>query len=954
MNYLPLYIKTHNSLLSSMIKIDDLIEFAKKNNISSLTITDNNMFGVMDFYLKCTQNNIKPVVGLELKINDKIFVLYCKNYDGYKNLLKLSTLISENDINFDNIKRYSANLLCIIPYESIELYDNLSMIYKDIFKGYTNEVLDDTNAVYMKQILYLEKRDREYIKYLYAIRDKKLVSEITDTFDNHLKIVREDNNLLINSMCNLEIPFNNNLLPSYDCIDSYSYLKKLCKEGLIRIFKDKVKKIYLDRLKYELEVIHDMGFDNYFLIVWDYVKYAKENGILVSPGRGSAAGSLVSYLLNITTIDPIKYNLLFERFLNKERISMPDIDMDFDSNRREEVIRYCINKYGEKKVAPIITFSTLKAKQVIKDVSKVMNVSLKLSDILCDMLDRNLNLTDNYKNPKIKHYLEVHPELNEVYKVSLKLEDIKRQSSIHAAGVVMCKSDLEEVIPLLLHEDIYITGYDMEYLEKLGLLKMDFLGISFLTLISDIIKDINLTDKSVNFDNIEDDPKVYDIFKTSNTLGIFQFESDGMMNFLRKLKPNNFEDLVAAIALFRPGPMDNIDSYIRRKEGKDDINYIIPLLEPILKNTYGIIIYQEQIMQIASKVASYSLAEADLLRKAMSKKKEDILLKEKDKFINGCINNSITKEKAIELYELIFKFASYGFNRSHSVAYSMVAYKMAYLKYYYPQIFMKNLLTRFINSASKTKDYIYECKKNKVNILIPDINISTNNYEIEGNDIRYPLSNIKNVGNIATSNILKERSKGLFNSIFDFMRRCYSLGVNRKIVESLIYSGAFTSFNINKKTLIDNLDKLINYAELGDLLDEELRPVLNEVDEYSNNELMDQELEVFGFYLSNHPITSYKINEKSIDICDASKYFDKVIDIVLYVDRLKEVTTKKSDKMLFITATDEKDMIDIVLFPDIYIVDDIKKGDIIKINGRVEKRFDKYQIIVKKYTKLKE
>ena len=938
MNYVPLNIKTNNKLLSSLIKIDDLINFAKKNNLKSLTITDDNMYGVMEFYHKCLDNDIKPIAGLEVKLDDYKFILYAKNYEGYKNLIKLTTFLSEKNISIEILKQLNNDLICIIPFESINLLNKLESIYEILFKSYKtiderNNLTGD-NLVYMNEILYLEKRDGKYLKYLIAIKDKLLIDDIIAEPNNYLALnVNTDleNNQKINDLCHLEIKFSKNIIPKFPIeIDSYTHLKQLCKEGLIKIFGTTIKKVYLDRLKYELEIIHKMGFDDYFLIVSDYVKFAKDNNILVAPGRGSAAGSLVSYLLNITTIDPIKYNLLFERFLNPERISMPDIDMDF---------------------------STLKSRQAIKDVARVTMVDPKLVDNLCNMLDRNLSLIDNYnQNIKIKKYLEINKELLEIYRVALKLEDLKRQTSIHAAGIVMGSVDLEEVIPLEKHGDIYLTGYSMDFLEELGLIKMDFLAISFLTLISDVIKDIEKFNRQkLNFDDIPlDDSNVYEIFKSANTLGIFQFESTGMMNFLRKLKPDSFEDLVAAIALFRPGPMANIDSYIRRKQGKEKVTYIVPELEEILKPTYGIIIYQEQIMQIASKLANYTLGEADVLRKAMGKKKEDILLKEKDRFINGCMNNNIDENKAKEIYELILKFASFGFNKSHSVAYSMVAYKMAYLKYHYKNIFLKNLLTRFINSVEKTKDYIYECKKNDVNILKPDINLSTDTYLIEDTGIRYPLLNIKNVGVNAVKYILEERKNGKFIDIFDFTKRVYGKSVNKKTLESLIDASAFDAFGYTKKTLQENLDIIINYSELGGILDEDesLKPVLSVQAEYAKQELMQRELEAIGFYLSEHPVTSYKLKNNSIDLNKIESFFDKRITVVVYIDRIKEITTKNNEKMVFLTASDESALADIVLFPRVYKNIEVKTGDILKIVGKVEKRFDKYQIMALEVIKL--
>ena len=454
----------------------------------------------------------------------------------------------------------------------------------------------------------------------------KLFEEVSTKYPDDLK-----NNYKINELCQLELKFNQHLIPHFECpnnYDSYTYLKKLCIRGLKKRFGNQVQRIYIDRLNHELEVINKMGFCDYFLIVWDYVKYAKDQNILVGPGRGSAAGSLVSYLLNITDVDPVKYNLLFERFLNPERISMPDIDIDFEYNRREEVINYCINKYGIKRVAPIITFGTLGSKQVIRDVARTMDVDLKIVDYISKMLNSKLSLLENYnQNNQLKSYLDNKPLLMKLYKVASKLEGLKRHSSVHAAGIVMSNVDLDEIIPLdKKHEIFYTTGYDMDYLEDIGLLKMDFLGIRNLTLITDVLSDIKkLLNVDLKFEQIPlNDPATLAIFTKVNTTGIFQFESEGMKNFLRKLRPTSFEDISAANALFRPGPMQNIDSYIRRKNGKEKIIDIHPDLEDILKPTYGIIVYQEQIMQIASVMAGYSLGEADLLRRAMSKNKKHL------------------------------------------------------------------------------------------------------------------------------------------------------------------------------------------------------------------------------------------------------------------------------------------------------------------------------------------
>ena len=966
--YTPLYIKTDNSLLSSLINIDELIKYALKNNISSLSITDNNMYGVIEFYNKCIINNIKPIIGLELTIENKKIILYCIDNNGYKNLIKLSTINSEKTIDYDNLKKYSASLICIVLYKDMDIYETLEKIYEKIYIGYKNEFeyekIQNTNKVYINQICYLNEFDDIYLKYLTAIKNSQLIENVENVLINNNLILEKDllklnfdltNNYEITKMCNIKIEHEDNLIPKFKCpdsLDSYTYLKKLCIDGLKKIFGNTVNKIYVDRLKKELEIINKMGFCNYFLIVWDYVKYAKENSILVGPGRGSAASSLVAYVLNITTIDPIKYNLLFERFLNPERITMPDIDIDFEYRYRDAMVKYVISKYGIKNVAPIITFGTLGAKQAIRDVARTMSIELKMVDNLCKMIDSNLTLLENYnKNLKIKNYISINEELKNLYKVATKIEGLKRHTSIHAAGVVMCDKPLDEIIPLdKSHNDFYVTGYSMEYLESLGLLKMDFLALKNLTLIKDTIDELN-----INFDDIPiNDKKAINIFTKANTIGIFQFESEGMINFIKKLKPDNVEDIIASLALFRPGPINNINSYIKRKKGIEKIDYIHDDLYDILKDTYGIIIYQEQIMLIASRMASYTLGEADVLRRAMSKKKESILINEKEKFITRSIANGYDEKIATKVYELILKFASYGFNRAHSVSYAMISIKMAYLKANYSLVFMKNLLNMIIGNSIKTNEYIYECKKLNVELTKPDINISEDKYIQKNGKLFFPLNLIKNIGVGAVELILKERHKKQFDDIFDFINRCYGKIVNRQVIESLIYSGAFDSLNYNKRTLIYNLDVIINYGEIGSLLQDELKPIIEEKEEFKQEELMQYELDMFGFYITTHPITKYKIKYNTLSINEIENEINKDVELVLLVNKVKENTTKKNEKMCFINAMDEVSNIDLVLFPKVYEKNqNINRLDVIHLFGRVEKRFDKVQIIVNKMEILK-
>lgn len=963
MPYTPLYIQTENSLLKSMIRIPELVKYAKEQGFTSLALTDESMFGAMEFYEACLEEGIKPIIGLEVPYYEKHILLYAKNYHGYQNLCRIATVLSKENVDDSFLKRYQSDLICIVPYEAVKNLFILEKIYDEIYIGYSKkevyETLAKEKAVYVHKISALKKEDTEYLVYLEAIRKGLLTSSIETDYSNDYflsleEIRKQDYNPSINEKITesifIEIPKREGLLPQYETngMDTFLYLKGLCKEGLKKRFGEKVPKIYIERLKYELEIINTMGFSNYFLIVQDYVKYAKEHEILVGPGRGSAAGSLVSYVLEITDIDPIRYQLLFERFLNPERITMPDIDIDFLDERRDEVIHYCVSKYGLKRASGIITFGTLASKQAVRDVCKCLALE---GDTLAKMLNSKYTLEENVKmNPSIGKYLQEHEKMRKAYLIAKKLEGIKRHTSIHAAGVVISSVDLDEVVPLYYHNNMYLCAYSMNYLENLGLLKMDFLALKNLNIIDRILKDLNKDGISLTFASIPlNDPEAFRIFEEVNTIGIFQFESEGMMNFLRKFKPKTFDEIYASLALYRPGPMGEIDTYIKRKEGREKVEYYDARLEEILKPTYGILIYQEQIMQVAHVMASYSLAEADILRRAMSKKKEDVLLREREKFITRSIQNGYTEKVAIEVYELILKFASYGFNKAHSVSYAMISYKMAYLKAHYPAYFVKSLLDMAIGSASATKNYIYEAKKNKLQILPPSIHASEKQYSVFKNQICYPLYNIKGVGSVASDVILEERKKGPFKDIYDFVKRTYSKAMHKGTLTSLILSGCFDCFHIPRKMLIQNLDLILNYAEVITYLDEEyaLKPSLEVVEEYTKKEMMQFEYDLFGFYLSNHPVMDYRMKlDEKLQVKDVKNYFDKNISIIVEIKKIKELVTKKGESMCFVTCEDEVDTLDVVIFPKFYVKMHFKVGDIVLLKGHVEKRYDQLQISV--------
>jgi len=981
--FTPIYIKSNYSLLSSMLQIDDIINFSLKNNLTSCFLTDTNMYGAMEFYQKCRENSLKPILGLELLVSDFSLLVYAKDYTGYCSLIKLSTLQNEGALTLDDIKQYSTRLTLVLPKYDDTLYQELNSLFEDIYLGYATreeekKVLEITkNVVFCRECLALTPDDLDTLLYLYRIRDNKTILDdvsydTTNQFLTPFSLLEfTDNQGLINieriiEQCDLVFPKPELLLPIYDTkdgMDASSYLFELSKAGLKRRLHGHVSKEYQKRLQYELSVIDKMGFSNYFLVVYDFIKYAKKNHILVGPGRGSAAGSLVSYSLGITEIDPLEYDLLFERFLNPERVTMPDIDTDFPDQKRGMVIRYVTEKYGKKKVAGIVTFGTLGAKQVLRDVARVLNIPSYKVDALSKFIPgfTKEKLDDFYRmSAGFRAKIDSDYQLKKLFSIARRIEGYPRHTSSHAAGIVMCQKDLDEVIPLTTSEGMYLTSYSMEYLEDLGLLKMDFLGLKNLTLISNVLDDIeNTLHQRLDFNQIPlQDSNVLKLFQTANTTGIFQFESVGMRNFLKRLKPTSFEDIFAAIALFRPGPAENIDTYIRRKHGEEKITYLDSTLEDILKNTYGIIIYQEQIMQVASRFAGYSLGEADILRRAMSKKKVALLKAEETRFIEKSISLGHSETKAKEIFSLILKFAGYGFNRSHSVAYSIIACKMAYLKVYYPGFFFSNLLTNVIGSTTKTKEYIVEARTTKIAVLKPNINFSSDHYVVSGQTILYPFRNIKQVGVVATESILAARGEILFQDVYDAFSRLVLEGVTKKTLESLILADSFRDFSYNKKTLISNLDSLFNYAELTKDLDPSLvmKPEIEIQEEYSISEELEQEMDIFGFYFTYHPTTIYqKKYPDCISLDEVAKHFSKKISTLVLVEKVKVIHTKKGDKMAFITASDEKSTMDYTLFPKVYEkYASLARGDVVKIFGTVEKRLNEYQIIVDKIEKVEE
>ncbi len=973
--YIPFYTKSNYSLLSSLLSIDEIISSAKKNHQTACVLCDTTMYGVMEFIEKCQKEGIKPIIGLEIDCGFKVLAI-AKNYQGYQALMHFFTLANDRQVTLEDLTSAKENLYFLLPFKEKSHYQEISEKL-EVFLGYQNfqqeeEAKQITNQIiFLRENLYLSAKESDYLAYLYMIRDGKTIAHLEEAqydLTNHSLEIKDilalsHNDGLLKTIelaenCQLQFPKKElelAIYPLQEGQDAQTYLENLAKKGLLKRCHGKVLKGYEERLLYELSVIQKMGFANYFLVVYDFIRYAKKEGILVGPGRGSAAGSLVAYALGITEIDPIQYDLLFERFLNPERVTMPDIDTDFPDQYRNQVIQYVVEKYGKEKVSGIVTFGTLGAKQVLRDVARVLMIPSYKIDQLSHYIPAftKEKLKDFYAtNPAFKTTIDQDASLQKLYEIALRIEGFPRHTSSHAAGIVMARRPLEEIVPLTKSEGFYLTAYPMEYLENIGLLKMDFLGIRNLTLIMHVLEDIEKhTGIKIDFSQIPlNDPATISIFQTADTTGIFQFESSGMRQFLRQLKPTCFEDIFAAIALFRPGAAPHIPSYIRRKHGEEKITYQDPSLEPILKNTYGIFIYQEQIMQVASSYAGYSFGEADLLRRAMSKKKRELLKNEEAHFLKGALAKGHPLDEAKEIFSLILNFAGYGFNRSHSVAYSFIAYKMAYLKCHYPQEFYCNILSNVIGSDTKLKEYMMEARARGIEIVKPDINQSGALFTGVGQKIYFPFASIKGIGTVVCKQILDARGTQPFQNIFDAISRLTLFKVTRKQIETLVEAGAFDSFGYTRKTLIEEMDALINYGELTKDLDPSLvlLPELQMREEYKNSELLEKEYACFGFYLSSHPTTKYQQEEKDIVLLNQlEKYFNQQIKTLVMIEKIKVIKTKKGDKMAFLLGSDATAMIDFTCFPKVYQQNlDLKKGDIVVLTGVVEKRYNQLQMIV--------
>ncbi|MEK7308493.1 MAG: DNA polymerase III subunit alpha [Nitrospirota bacterium] len=847
---------------------------------------------------------------------------------------------------------------------------------------------------------YLRKEDAKAHDVLLCIQTGKTLKDAdrmrfsSDTFyfksPEEMKEIFKDvpeaivNTKKIAERCNLDFKFGEIHLPKYEVpegYDSNSYLIKLSEEGLEKKFKGEIPDNYKERLRSELKIIKAMGFSSYFLIVWDFINYAKSKGIPVGPGRGSAAGSLVSYCLNITEIDPIRYGLLFERFLNPERISMPDIDVDFCMNRRSEVIEYVSERYGKDHVAQIITFGTMQARAAIRDVGRAMDIPYSEVDTVAKLVPNLPNITIKEslaREPKIKELYETNPAIKELIDVAQRLEGLSRHASTHAAGVVISPEPLTEFLPLYKapNETTITTQFDMEAIENLGLLKFDFLSLKTLTVIDKTEKIINQSRQGsetpgaqvpFSINNVPtDDKDTFKLLCTGKTTGIFQLESSGMRDLLLRLLPETFEDLIALVALYRPGPLGSgmIDDFIKCKKGEVPIKYALPQLGEILKETYGLILYQEQVMKIANTLASFSMAQADILRMAMGKKKLAEMEKLKDNFINGAKNNKIPEKKALKLFNDMAHFAQYGFNKSHSAAYAVIAYWTAYLKAHHPVAFMAASLSADMDNTAKVVTYIDECKEIGIEILPPDINESEQEFKVIGKSIRFGLEAVKGVGSSAIEAIIDARNICKFTSFFDFCSKADSRRVNKKVIESLIKAGALDSMG-KRAQLMLALNSVMDTASKtqremnsgqGSMFGLHNTPlqVLPETEEWSESERLTMEKDALGFYITGHPLNKYKEKFEQFSVTPTYKLQDLQDKENVYVGGIlrgirKIQTRRTGDLMAYVTIEDLYGTVELIVFPDLYreTVNVISKDIPVIISGHIDKNDKGLKIIAK-------
>lgn len=1011
MDFTPLDVKSSYSLLKSPTRISDLVTTAKERGYKALALTDENvLYGAVEFYNAAKKAGIKPIFGLRLVValnetdGTKLdLVFLAKNQRGYQHLMDLSTLQQTRKdkkapLTVAQISPLLNELFIIISPQSTvfsvlaqptSILTELANLGDDdsVLLG-VNSRLDDVQIDTLQQLSkqlslplvgtspvdYLNANDLFASRVLQAIdagvelKDPTIEAERRGQHYLHSKeqVIQDykakglsaaaQKTVEVATLCNVELQFRAPVLPHFKNqagISSQQYLRSLCIQGLKkrRVAPGKTIQQYQERLAMELKIIHEMGFDDYFLIVWDVINFAHQQKITTDPGRGSAAGSLVAYALAITEVDPLQYDLLFERFLNPERAQMPDIDLDIPDNRRDEVLQYVHQKYGHQRVAQIITFGTLAAKQVVRDVSRVFNLPRYDMQRLIDALPHGLHVTLKdalNESQQLKNLLDDNPKFRLLIQVAQQLEGLPRHYSIHAAGIVLSEQPLHEVVPLQDGSDgLLMTQFAKDTVEALGLLKMDFLGLKNLSIMDNTLQMIRQEDPAFDLQKINfNDPLTLQLFQRGKTEGIFQFESSGIRNVLVNLHPTNFEDIVAVNALYRPGPMENIPHFTARKAGKEKIAYPAPSLEKILGPTYGILVYQEQVMQLASVMAGFTLGEADLLRRAMSKKKKATMEDMRTKFIAGATEHGYSAQVAHQVFEYIDRFANYGFNHSHAVAYSMMAFEMAYLKVHYPAAFFTALMNAETN-IEKLKRHVGDAKQFGVKISGPRINISESSFLLHDGTVYFGFSAIKGVRRDFVAAILEERQEnGKFTDLRNFITRIPERWQKQELIEPLIYSGAFDNMGYNRAEMIDALPKLISGIELfagfANFDDPTLQTAIDQRNEFPLLTRLTKENEYLGVYLSGHPVTQYyQLGQQLHATKIADLYPNSEATIIVLTNHVKTIYTKREHReMAFVNGTDETGAVDITVFPKQYqqFKEQLETNKILIVRGRVEYR----------------
>ena len=973
-NFVPLRIISCYSFLQSGLTMEKIQKGIVKNDYFGLGLCDNGvLFGVPSF-VKASEEIKRPyIIGLEVHVDEDIVCLYAINEDGYHHLIEISTAIQKEEFTLELLKQKTSGLVAIIEtyggkfrqlfesnddsfakylfeysklfkdgfYLGLEVKDKEGVSYANKIRNFANEHTYDCIA--FPKLLYEKKDDAIVLKIIEAIaKEEKLEEKKLEgqqyfmSIDAYKKIYRAseiENTKKILELSSFNFHQKRGELLHYPVDDSAATLRASCFDRLNKLGLEHYDE-YVKRLEYELETIISLGYADYFLIVQDYVSYAKNNGILVGPGRGSAAGSLVSYLLDITQIDPIKHDLQFERFLNPYRKSMPDIDVDFMDIRRDDVVQNMREKYGNERVANIVTFQTIQAKQSLRDIGRVYGYANNHIDLLSKRITKDkLTLRQAYKTlEEFKQLVDSDAYFLEIVSLASKIEGLIRQSGLHAAGIILNNSPLENALPILTDfSDHYISQYEMGCLEEQGFLKMDFLGLRNLTTIAKCVDLINEHYPDVHLDKQHlpyDDEKVYETISSLQVMGIFQIETMAMKKAIQVLKPNCFDDVVALLALNRPGPMQFIPTYAKRKEGKEKVEYDDPSLEPILKSTYGILTYQEQVNQIATTFANYSMSEADMFRRAISKKNKEEMAKNKEIFIKRAVEKGHDIKVATKVFSLIERFADYGFNKSHSVAYAIIACQMAYLKTYYPFEFYAAILETS-SSANDTKfnEYVSEMKKRNISIISPNINLSAKEFTVYKDGLLFPLNAIHGVNELLANAIIEERNKGEFKDFFDFIARMYRKKITENQIMALIDAGCFDSFNPSRASFRASIKSALQYAELSSKDDGQLdigfsdfiKPYLVE-DHDDPIENLDREYETLGIMLSNNPL-HYKadiLHSKNIvSISDAKE--SKNAKIAGLIRNVKTISTKKGSTMAFIKLADEADEIELTVFSDLFV-----------------------------------